>query len=300
MGDRRLQVFHAVARHRNFTRAAQALFMSQSAVTFQIRQLEDELNVRLLDRGQNPIGLTPAGEIALSYAERILALGSEMETRLAEMTGEMRGTLRVGAVPGLGETVLPPLLAEFSALYPRVSVALTVANSSILTAQMIDQGCDVALIQATAPYSGVIAESCGDEELQLVCAPDHPLARLKEVGARNLRDHTYLARELGSGGRAALEEFLSASAGESVHPRIGLEADSLEAVLSAAAAGGGFAVVPRLAAERRVQLGSLCAVPLKPRLRLPINLIYPEDRFRSRLVSGFGEFLRRRLPEVLP
>ncbi|HMU99894.1 MAG TPA: LysR family transcriptional regulator, partial [Rhodocyclaceae bacterium] len=61
MGDRRLQVFHAVARHRNFTRAAQALFMSQSAVTFQIRQLEDELNVRLLDRGQNPIGLTPAG-----------------------------------------------------------------------------------------------------------------------------------------------------------------------------------------------------------------------------------------------
>ena len=96
MADRRLQVFHAVARHLSFTRAAEALFMTQPAVTFQIKQLEEQFNTRLFERGHGGIALTPAGEMVLEYAERILALSAELETRIGEMTGQMRGPLMVG------------------------------------------------------------------------------------------------------------------------------------------------------------------------------------------------------------
>ena len=89
MADRRLQVFHAVARQLSFTKAAEVLLMTQPAVTFQIKQLEEHFNTRLFDRGHGRISLTPAGELVLKYADQILGLSSEMDVRLGEMTGEM-------------------------------------------------------------------------------------------------------------------------------------------------------------------------------------------------------------------
>ncbi len=94
MADRRLQVFHAVAKQMSFTRAAEVLFMTQPAVTFQIKQLEEYYNTRLFERGHGRISLTPAGDVVLDYAERILALSAELETRLKEMTGRLSGPLR--------------------------------------------------------------------------------------------------------------------------------------------------------------------------------------------------------------
>ena len=97
MADRRLQVFHAVAKQLSFTKAAEVLFMTQPAVTFQIKQLEEHFNTRLFDRGHGRIALTPAGDVVLGYAEKILGLASEMDVRLSELTGEISGSLMVGA-----------------------------------------------------------------------------------------------------------------------------------------------------------------------------------------------------------
>ncbi len=107
MADRRLQVFHAVAKQLSFTKAAEVLFMTQPAVTFQIKQLEEHFNTRLFDRGHGKITLTPAGEVVLGYAERILGLSSEMDVRLSELTGEIGGSLMVGASTTIAEFMLP-------------------------------------------------------------------------------------------------------------------------------------------------------------------------------------------------
>ncbi|MGB9194522.1 MAG: LysR family transcriptional regulator, partial [Azonexus sp.] len=115
MADRRLQVFYAVAKHLSFTRAADALFMTQPAVTFQVRQLEEQYSTRLFERRHGGIALTPAGELAFSYAERILGLSDEMDARLAELTGEMRGRLLLGASAPIAESLLPGILAAFNA-----------------------------------------------------------------------------------------------------------------------------------------------------------------------------------------
>jgi len=96
VADRRLQAFHAVAKHRSFTKAADALCMTQPAVTFQVRQLEEQFNTRLFDRTNGRIALTPAGVVAYEYAERILALSTELGTRLKEISGQEAGPRRQG------------------------------------------------------------------------------------------------------------------------------------------------------------------------------------------------------------
>jgi DNA-binding transcriptional LysR family regulator len=129
MADRRLQVFHAVAKQLSFTKAAEALFMTQPAVTFQIKQLEERFNTRLFERGHGRITLTPAGHVVLEYAERILALSAELDMRLKEMTSEIAGPLLVGASTTIAESLLPQVLGDFKSKYPRVQPRLMVRNS---------------------------------------------------------------------------------------------------------------------------------------------------------------------------
>src|SRR5689334_8428333 len=107
MPDRRLQAFQAVAKHRSFTKAADALCMTQPAVTFQIRQLEEHFNTRLFDRANGKIALTPTGLLALDYVERILALSAEMEAKVKEITGQEVGPLMIGASTTIAEFLLP-------------------------------------------------------------------------------------------------------------------------------------------------------------------------------------------------
>ena len=113
MADRRLQVFHTVARLLSFTKAAEILHMTQPAVTFQIKQLEEQFNTRLFDRTHNRISLTEAGNIVYEYADRILNLYSEMQNRIGEMTGDVRGTLLLGASTTIAEYMLPRVLGDF-------------------------------------------------------------------------------------------------------------------------------------------------------------------------------------------
>src|SRR5260370_29670756 len=129
MADRRLRVFHAVAKHLSFTKAADALFMTQPAVTFQVKQLEEQFNARLFDRAHGRIVLTAAGAIALEYAERMLALSAELDTRMREMSGQLAGPLLIGASMTIGEYVLPQLIGEFKARFPAVVPTLFVGKS---------------------------------------------------------------------------------------------------------------------------------------------------------------------------
>ena len=132
MADRRLQVFHTVARLLSFTKAAETLHMTQPAVTFQIRQLEEFFNTRLFDRTHNRINLTAAGERVFEYSDRIIELYNEMDNRVREMTGDVSGILVIGASTTIAEYVLPSLLGEFKQLYPdRKSTRLNSSHTDI-------------------------------------------------------------------------------------------------------------------------------------------------------------------------
>jgi len=298
MADRRLQVFLAVARHLNFTRAADALFMSQPAVTFQIKQLEELYRTRLFERRHGNISLTSAGELVLSYAEKIMALSDEMETRLAEMSGEMRGELLIGASAGIAEFMLPPMLGEFNALYPQVRARLIVANSESIENRVAEPTLDLGLIEAPSKRSGLTSEICRADELVVICAPDYPLASLAEVIPKVLVEYEYISREPGSATREVTEAYFLKHKVSPDSLKMQMELGSPEALKGVVATGLGFAIMASVAVEREVQQGQMVAIPLKPRLKRNIHLIYQQDRFRSRLADTFIKFAKIKLREI--
>lgn len=297
MADRRLQVFHAVAKHRSFTRAADALFMTQPAVTFQIRQLEEQYSTRLFERRHGSIDLTPAGELVLEYAQKILALSDEMDTRVAELTGEMRGPLLVGASTTIAEFMLPRVLGEFNALYPQVRARLIVANTESIEGQVAEHSLDLGLIEAPARLSGLSSQICCEDELQVVCVPDYPLAEFKALKPVDLADYEFISREPGSGTRAITDAYFREHGVAPESLKTQMELGSPEALKGVVSTGLGFAIVSRAVVAKEIRLGELRGIPLDPPLKRSLYLVHPQDRFQSKLLSTFIDFARRKLKE---
>ena len=294
MADRRLQVFHAVAKHLSFTKAAETLFMTQPAVTFQIKQLEEHLSTRLFDRAQGRIALTPAGQIALEYAERILALSAELDTRMKEMSGQAAGPLLLGASMTTGEYVLPQLIGSFKARYPDVVPTLFVGNSEAVQERVAERTLDLGFIEGDSHLSSLASEVLCEDELQVTCAPSHPLAKEPGVAPALLTRHAYVGREAGSGTREVIDRYL-AKAGVSESMQRVVELGSPEALKGLVATGMGFAIMSRVIVAKELQLGQLVQVPLEPALLRNFSVVYPKERFHSKLVAGFLAFARERL-----
>jgi DNA-binding transcriptional LysR family regulator len=295
MADRRLQVFHAVAKHLSFTKAAEALFMTQPAVTFQIRQLEEHFDTRLFDRAHGRISLTAAGQVALEYAERILALSAELDTRLKEMSGTVAGPLLIGASTTIAEFLLPQILGEFKARNPAVVPRLFVANSEAVQARVAERSLDIGFIEGDSHLPSLVTDVCCQYELQLVCAPSHPLAKHKSVALASLTEHAYISRELGSGTREVIDNYLQKAGLALDSLQVVMEAGSPEALKGLAATGLGFAIMSRATVAKEVRLGELVRIPLAPPLLRHLSAVYPKERFHSRLVNGFVEFAKERL-----
>lgn len=295
MADRRLQVFHAVAKQLSFTKAADVLFMTQPAVTFQIKQLEEHFNTRLFDRGHGKISLTPAGDVVLEYAERILALSSEMDVRLSEMTGEIGGSLLVGASSTIAEFMLPRILGEFKSAYPKVRARLVVGNSETIETRVAEHTIDIGLIESLSHQPNLNCEACCDDELVVVCSPKFPLARFKEVTPAQLLEYPFVSREPGSGTREFTDEYLRQAGVALDKMNLVMELGSPVALNGVVETGLGFSIVSRAAVAASQRLGDLVAIPLKPRLNRTLSLIYPKEKFRSRVVTAFVEFASTRM-----
>jgi DNA-binding transcriptional LysR family regulator len=295
MADRRLQVFHAVAKHLSFTKAAETLFMTQPAVTFQIKQLEEQLHTRLFDRAQGRISLTPAGRLALDYAERILTLSTELETRLREISGKVAGPLLIGASMTVGEYVLPQLIGKFKARFPTVMPNLFVGNSEAVQNRVAEHTLDLGFIEGDTHLSSLQSEICCADELQVVCAPSHPLAQEAFALPESLTQHPYLSREAGSGTRAVIDRYLQQVGVSPESMDIVVELGSPEGLKGLVATGLGFAIMSSVIAAKEVQLGLLVQVPLMPPLIRNFSVVYPNERLHSTLVAAFVQFAKEQL-----
>ncbi len=295
MADRRLQVFHAVAKHLSFTKAAEALFMTQPAVTFQIRQLEEHFSARLFERGHGQISLTEAGRVVFDYAERILGLSGELDARLRDMTGQMAGPLLIGASMTIAEYLLPQVLGEFNARFPEVLPRLLVANSETVQNQVAEHSLDLGFIESDSLLPSLVTEVLCEDELLVVCAPSHPLASLAAVPPELLAQHAYVCREPGSGTRQVCDRHLQqlGIAPEFLHPV--MELGSPEALKGVVATGRGYAIMSRATVLKETRLGLLSGIPLEPRLIRNLSLVYSRQKFYSKLVGNFIAFAKAHL-----
>jgi len=295
MADRRLQVFYTVARQLSFTRAAEQLCMTQPAVTFQIKQLEEHFDARLFERERSGIALTPAGKMVLDYAERILELGDELDQRVGDLRGAVSGPLLLGCSMTIAEFILPRVLGEFKAAHPQVQPHMIVANSETIESRVADHTIDLGLIESPAHSPCLHTEVCCDDELVMICAPGYRLAQQKSVTPRQLAGEPYVSREAGSGTREFADQYLAAAGIAADDLNIVMELGSPEAIKGVVETGIGIAVMSRASVAKELRLGSLVALPLKPRLIRKLSLVYPQKKFRSRLLLTFVEFATMRM-----
>jgi len=273
--------------------------MTQPAVTFQIHQLEDHFNARLFDRANGRVALTPAGVIALGYAQDILAMYAELDSRVNELSGQDIGPLTIGASTTIAEFLLPRVLGEFKVHHPAVVPQLIVANSEVVQARVAERTLDLGFIEGDSSLPALITDICCEDELQVVCAPSHRLARETELAIGPLTEHAYISRESGSGTREVIDHYLK-KAGLSLDSlQVVMEASSPEALKGLVATGVGFAIMSRAATDKEVRLRDLVRIPLSPPLIRHLSVVYPKERIHAKVVTQFIRFAKERLAATI-
>jgi DNA-binding transcriptional LysR family regulator len=304
MADRRLQVFYTVAKQLSFTKAAEMLYMTQPAVTFQVKQLEEHFSTRLFERSHGRISLTPAGELVMGYAERILGLSAEMDARVGEMTGQVTGPLMIGASTTIAEYQLPRILGEFKERFPQVQARLTVANSETIESKVADHTLDVGLIESPSHNINLTAQVCCDDELVMICSPNHPMADKCSATPKELAEQPYVSREMGSGTREVIDKYFLDNHINPDDLHIEMELGSREAIKGAVEAGLGIAILSASTISKEIKLGDLIALRLDPPLFRQLSMVYAPDKFRSKLLDSFISFAEERFSqcstEVIP
>ena len=237
---RQLEVFLTVAREGSVSRAAKTLFMSQSAASGALADLERQFNVHLFDRVGKRLQLSELGNSIRAQAQSLYDAAAGLEEALAGRTAV--GRLRIGATLTIGNTLAVPLMARFLRSHPGAEPTLAVANTEEIARQVANFEIDVGLIEGEIEHPDLELTPWRDDQLVVFCAPDHPFARKRSLTDEDLRSASWIVRERGSGTRQAFDRAL-----RGLQPlRIALELQHTEAIKGAVEAGLGVGCLSRL------------------------------------------------------
>lgn len=252
----RLVVFRAVAEQLSFRKAAEELYLTQPAVSLQIKALEEDLGVQLFERSGSHIALTPAGDILLRSAYRVHEVLAEAEGEIAALSGEHAGKLALGASTTIAQYVLPRLLVEFRNAHPRVTVTLLSGNTEAIVHAVEQQTVALGLIEGPPRSRDVKVQPFLVDELVLIVPAAHEWAERGLVTPIELAEAPLLMREHGSGTRHVVELALERHGVRPNKLHIAMEFDATEGIKSAVEAGLGVGFVSRWALAKDARLGS--------------------------------------------
>jgi DNA-binding transcriptional LysR family regulator/DNA-binding CsgD family transcriptional regulator len=286
---RQLHIFQTVAKYLSFTRAARELFLTQPAVSIQVKQLEEQLGLPLFDQIGKKIYLTQAGQEVFLYTQQVLTLLKEMEIVVDELKGLKKGKLVLSGVT-TAEYILPGLLGLFRQIYPDIQITLEVTNRARVLQRLANNEIDLAIMGQPPEELNLMGEPFLPNQLLVVALPSHPLAGEKQIPLSRLALETFLTREPGSGTRIALEKLFK-EAGLSL--RIGLELGSNEAIKQAIQAGLGLGVLSVYALSLELRSGKLVALDAEG---FPLQrywyVVYLAEKRLSPAARAFKEFLQ--------
>ena len=262
---RQLQYFAAVARHRHFTRAAEELYVTQPALSQQVRRLEAELGLALLRRTSQGVELTPAGEDLLVHAEAVLAEVARARAQMDRHAGVSRGVARVAATAADAPR-LPDALADFHADHPRIQIALRQGSAAEVVALVQRGSVDVAVLALTGEPAGVTAEPLADEPLRVAVPYDDPLAN-RTTTLEDLRGRPFILAEPGT---ALRETVMAATQAAGFSPLPLVEVGDPGTVRHLVRAGLGLSLVPESWLERPGPVVGAADLERAPRHRLSL------------------------------
>lgn len=293
---RQLKVFESVARHLNYTRAAQELFLTQPAVSMQVKQLEESLGVALFEQLGKRIHLTEAGREVLGYARTVTQQLDELEGVLNHIKGLSGGRLRI-SVATTANYFIPTLLGTFSRRYPGVTVSLDVTNRETLLRQLAENTVDLVIMGQPPAELDAEADAFMENPLVIVAPPNHALAREKKIPLARLQEETFLVREPGSGTRIAMERFF---AERGMRLKTGMEVGSNEAIKQSVQAGLGLGLLSHATIEQELTLKRLVVLNVA---EFPIMrhwyIVHRRGKRLSAVAEAFRQFMLKEAHALL-
>ena len=289
----RLVVFRAVAQQLSFRKAAEELYLTQPAVSLQIKALEQDLGVALFDRSGSKVSLTPAGKSLLKYAAESSRLLHEARHALATFSGTQSGALTLGASTTIAQYVLPRLLSEFCALHPRVHPTLTSGNTEQIVKAVEDERIALGFIEGPPRSRDLALAPFLEDELVLLTPAAHEWAERTDIAPEELSNAPLLMRERGSGTRHIIELALERHHIRRSSLNVVMELDSSEAIKSAVEAGFGVGFVSQWGIAKDARLGpAFRTVKMKGiRFRRHFVVVSPKSRELSGPVAEFRSFV---------
>jgi len=286
-----LLVFHEVAKHKSFSKAAEGLFISQPAVTKHVRNLELKVGMGLIQRGRGGFALTDVGKILFKCTQKISFHLMEMENVLGNLQKDHHGLLKIGTTESYSKCLMPKLLSGFQTSFSSIKIALDVGNSEEIEKNLLNYKNDLALIGVTKVSSKFESIPFLREELVLIVSPTHPLAKRQTVSLKEIERFPLIIRAKGSTTRRIL---LQAFKDLDIHPSLLIEAGSSEFIKQWVSEGKGISVIVKRTVEDEEKRGIIKIVPLLEKLYLEVAFLYLKEERSSPVIRTFIHYIENK------
>lgn len=283
---RHFKIFITVCDTMNMTLAAETLFISQSAVSQAISELEKHYNIRLFERLSKKLYLTQAGQKLLSYAHHMIRMNEEVENDMKIL--HETGSIRIGASVTVGAYVLPGLVSNFNQLKPKTHIEVFEDNTEKIEKLILVDEIDIGLVEGETTCPDILNIRFMDDELVLICGNSHRFAGLEAVEPHELEQEKFIIREKGSGTRKTFENMMTAN---SLAWNPIWTCNNVDTIKMAVARGLGISVISRLAVANDVASGLLCQTTVKGiRFKRQFKIIYHKNKYLTESMKQFIEF----------
>ena len=286
-----LRILKAVATEKNFTKAAEVLYISQPSLSKQIKTLEKNLDILLINRENNKISLTENGEVFLQYSERILALCEESCRALIDLKNGDRGNLTVGASQTIGTYLMPRVLALFAQNYPQIDLKVQVNSTRLIANNVLNREIDIAVVGGEIPNElkkNLTIKHFVEDELSLIISKSHPFAKKKKINKENLYYLNFITLNSNSTIRKFIDNILIQNGIETKQLKIIMQFNSIEGIKTAVSLGLGAAFVSSSAIEKEVELKTIEILKIENiRITRTLSIISNPESYKSKAFDLF-------------
>ncbi|MCE5195033.1 MAG: LysR family transcriptional regulator [Nitrospiraceae bacterium] len=293
MDDHKLKVFCTVAETKSFSKASERIHITQPAVSLLVQSIEELYETKLFERASNTVTLTPAGETLYRYAKEILGLYSNAEKEIGEITGLVKGSIRIGSSTTIGNYLLPSVIADFRKKHPTIKVHLLVGNTKRIIEFLNAGNIDIALVESDVEKQKLVVEKLLSDELILIVPPLHPWAKKKTVSILEITEEPFIMREEGSGTRQVIEKYLAKHSITPQEMKVTVVLGCTEAIKGAVEDGVGMSIVSRWAIRKEMKYGTLKLLHFKEeKLLRDLALVMQKTAISSHAVDEFLTYLK--------
>ena len=286
-----LRILKAVAKEKNFTRAAELLYLSQPSLSRQIKTLEKNLGILLINRENNKISITENGRIFLHYSERILALCEESCRTLIDLKNAERGNLIVGASQTVGTYLMPRILTLFARNYPQISLKVWINSTYITANNVVNQEIDIAIVDGEIPnefQKNLTIENFVEDEFNLIVSRFHPLATKKKITKKDLYHLNFITLNSNSNIKKFVDNILIQNQIETQQLKTTMQLNSIEGIKTAVSLGLGAAFLSSSSIKKEIELQKIEILTIEDiTIRQRLSIISNPNSYKSKVFDFF-------------